>query len=118
MVRRNDISLAQAVLIVEDAKRLIAEGMSLFGASVECGVGYEWLRRRIEPGYAEKSNAKVRARLIHPSPSMTRVDANVRPSQSDLARRRAEIPKDTRDFTQRFCGDPLPGRSALDRRRA
>lgn len=27
-----------------------------------------------------------------------------------------QIPKDTRDLTARFCGDPLPGRSALDLR--
>lgn len=26
------------------------------------------------------------------------------------------IPADTRDLTARICGDPLPGRSALDRR--
>lgn len=26
------------------------------------------------------------------------------------------IPEDTRDLTARFCGDPMPGRSALDRR--
>lgn len=28
----------------------------------------------------------------------------------------SEIPKDTRGLTARLCGDPLPGRSALDRR--
>lgn len=28
----------------------------------------------------------------------------------------AEIPQDTRDLTARICGDPLRGRSALDRR--
>lgn len=28
----------------------------------------------------------------------------------------AAIPKDTRGLTARLCGDPLPGRSALDRR--
>lgn len=28
----------------------------------------------------------------------------------------AAIPDDTRNLTARFCGDPLPGRSALDRR--
>jgi hypothetical protein len=27
----------------------------------------------------------------------------------------ASIPEDTRDLTARLCGDPLPGRSALDR---
>lgn len=29
-----------------------------------------------------------------------------------------EIPHDTRDLTARVCGDPLPGRSALDKMRA
>lgn len=29
-----------------------------------------------------------------------------------------DTPPDTRCFTARFCGDPLPGRSALDRRQA
>jgi hypothetical protein len=32
------------------------------------------------------------------------------------AARLAEIPPDTRNLTQRIAGDPLPGRSALDRR--
>lgn len=41
-----------------------------------------------------------------------------KPSQKALAdrARRAAIP-DTRDNTGRLQGDPLPGRSALDRRR-
>lgn len=29
-------------------------------------------------------------------------------------RRLLSVPRDTRDLTARFCGDPLPGRSALD----
>lgn len=38
-------------------------------------------------------------------------------SVDEAARRlQAQIPEDTRDITARFCGDPLPGRSALDRR--
>lgn len=32
-----------------------------------------------------------------------------------LAARLAEIPADTRTLTQRICGDPLPGRSALSK---
>lgn len=35
-----------------------------------------------------------------------------------LEERLAEIPADTRNLTARICGDPLPGRSALDRRQA
>lgn len=27
------------------------------------------------------------------------------------------IPQDTRDLTGRLCGDPLPGRSAMDRKK-
>ncbi len=35
---------------------------------------------------------------------------------STVMARLAEIPADTRSKTARLCGDPLPGRSALDRR--
>ena len=35
---------------------------------------------------------------------------------SDLEARLAEIPEDTRDLTAVVMGDPLPGRSALDKR--
>ena len=38
-----------------------------------------------------------------------------KPSPQDLAARLAEIPADTRSFTARTFGDPLPGRSALDK---
>lgn len=34
------------------------------------------------------------------------------------AARAMNVPNDTRDLTARICGDPLPGRSALDRRNA
>lgn len=30
----------------------------------------------------------------------------------------AQVVRDTRDLTAKFCGDPLPGRSALDRRQS
>ena len=38
-----------------------------------------------------------------------------KPDPHDTAQRLRAVPRDTRDFTARFCGDPLPGRSALDR---
>ncbi|MCM0752013.1 hypothetical protein DEA98_14180 [Brucella pseudogrignonensis] len=47
------------------------------------------------------------------------------PMDDETRRRRAEIealidaiPQDTRSKTARLAGDPLPGRSALDQRRA
>lgn len=41
-----------------------------------------------------------------------------RVTSRDLALARRRIPPDTRDFTARFFGDPIPGMSALDRRGA
>lgn len=38
-----------------------------------------------------------------------------RPKPEDIEARWAEIPADTRNLTARIFGDPLPGRSALDR---
>jgi len=40
------------------------------------------------------------------------------PIKADRERMLASIPDDTRTLTGRIMGDPLPGRSALDMRRA
>jgi hypothetical protein len=42
--------------------------------------------------------------------------ARFRPTPAELRALARAIPPDTRDVTARLCGDPLPGRSALDRR--
>lgn len=41
-----------------------------------------------------------------------------KPDPEELRARYAEIPQDTRDLTAVICGDPLPGRRAIDRRQA
>lgn len=117
MGRRNDISLAQAVLLVTEGRRLRDEGMPINRIARELGVGDEWIRRRLIPGHREKANAAWRADHPPTGPSKVKIEP-YRPKKDEVDRLRASIPKDTRDFTQRFCGDPLPGRSALDRRRA
>lgn len=38
-----------------------------------------------------------------------------KPSAEELREKLRSIPRDTRDLTGKLCGDPLPGRSALDR---
>lgn len=35
-------------------------------------------------------------------------------ARADAERLLRQVPRDTRDLTARFCGDPLPGRSALE----
>lgn len=52
-------------------------------------------------------------RQIRQTPDMTRPSEK---ALADLARRQAT--PDTRDNTGRLLGDPPPGRSALDRKRA
>lgn len=42
---------------------------------------------------------------------VTRLHGHV--NEAVAAARLAEIPTDTRNLTQRICGDPLPGRDAL-----
>lgn len=45
-----------------------------------------------------------------------RRDGDPMPSLAEMRRLLAAIPVDTRNLTARVCGDPLPGRSALDKR--
>lgn len=58
-------------------------------------------------------------RALHDAGVMSiKSHADARPSASELMERVREIPLDTRDLTAKVFGDPLPGRSALDRREA
>lgn len=61
-------------------------------------VGEDWLKRRLVEGYVSRANQRYRAQMGYAKPVKN------------------PPPPDTRDFTARFCGDPLPGRSALDQR--
>lgn len=118
MPRRPRYDLSPTVVkdLIDRAKQMRDEGKSIGGIARELDIGYEWLRRRLDPGYAERSTAKWRA--CYAKESFTKVTTKWRPRNDEIAQRLAEIPPDTRDFTARQFGDPLPGRSALDRRRA
>lgn len=60
----------------------------------------------------KEASAAKRAAGLHQEEGSSRIAA------ADLKQLRRLLPIDTRDLTAAFCGDPLPGRSALDRRRA
>lgn len=46
----------------------------------------------------------------------TELRRNRRKTHKDfMTMQKANTPEDTRNVTQKFCGDPLPGRSALDK---
>lgn len=69
--------------------------------------------------YALSDASQRRAAIIRRAslgpPTVTRLRVSV---EQDAAIRLTEIPEDTRDLTGRFFGDPLPGRSALDQKKA
>lgn len=73
------------------------------------------IKRWLDPKWAERSrqyqrDTYQRVEDVHLVP----LDRG--PDERDLKARWREIPPDTRDLTARLCGDPLPGRRALDRR--
>jgi hypothetical protein len=57
-------------------------------------------------------------KTYYASPIDRRGEREVKPDPREVARLKAAIPQDTRSTTGRVFGDPLPGRRAIDRRRA
>ncbi len=100
--------------IAAEAKALIDQGWAKTRVAAHLGVSEFWLRCQTIRGYREDHNEKTRiARSFE-----TYHHAERDPLTNDQLRDvRASIPKDTRDFTARIFGDPLPGRSALDQKR-
>ena len=88
----------------------------------------ETIRTHLDPVYAKKRRDAKRAsdRRHHAKQREQRLADPVLhprvlhggPTKREWQNRVAEIPDDTRDLTARVFGDPLPGRSALDRRMA
>ncbi len=106
-----------------EAARVLWGTMPTKAVALASGVPYDALRRALEPGYAERRRAVVNARRKGLDASgRTKSDGSPahitepKPRDADVAARLAEIPEDDRGLTARLCGDPLRGRSALDKR--
>ena len=106
-----------AVVDADKARRLIDEGMSVRAVARLFGVTPVAVRRYVDPEYRAKLNEQSRQYAERQRHAKNH-QAEPRPPEVDAEARQAEIPSDTRGFTSRFLGDPLPGRSALDRRKA
>lgn len=84
----------------------------------ELGVDGTTAHIAVDPEYAAVRRARINHRRREKSeitPEMRRA-GDRRVSEDDAKVALASIPADTRDLTARMLGDPLPGRSALDRR--
>lgn len=112
---------------IDTAREMLASGMSLkavgehFGVSgdtVKCKTDTEYHLRRVRrnnKNRAEKRPHEVPARTA--GRFYVQSSARSAPDADCIAARLAEIPRfDTRDFTARMFGDPLPERSALARK--
>lgn len=91
--------------LLSRARELRDEGMKWSRISARLGVSEDALRRRCDQRYAEHRNSRVRA-WRSSGGKLVAVTFDPPPA-----------PQDTRNLTARVMGDPLPGRSALDKKR-
>jgi hypothetical protein len=95
-------------------------GATWRAAAEASGLTYFKFRVAIDPEYGQLRRASINARrrrLGNKSsiPSTAhRTDRTVSPDEAIVAL--ASVPADDRSLTGRLLGDPLPGRSALDRK--
>ncbi len=108
-MRRSRLSISPAQ--VDQARQLRALGRSWDSIGAEFGLHPDTMRRRIDPAYARSERFKYTGPMSFIRAGESRV------SPADAARALAGVPVDTRTRQARFMGDPLPGRSALDRLR-
>lgn len=102
---------------MEFAKRLRKAQVGWAGIARATGRSVDEVRRRLDPDYREKRRIAERKRYRHkyekaPMPHYQPYHIN----RADAERALASVPADTRSSTGRVFGDPLPGRSALDKR--
>lgn len=95
------------------ARQMREEGKSYKAIGRRFGVEEHTVHARLDPVYAEQRRKRN-------GRTTKAVREHVRPAIDDAEafRQFASFPKDTRNLTARLCGDPLPGRSALDMRNA
>lgn len=120
--RWHDIPTDVQQVILEEARQLRASGMNWTDIGAKLTVHKTTLRCNLEPEYRAKMKvawASTDARKeMQGSRRSAGLVADERVPMADLAARLAEIPEDTRTPAARLMGEPMPGRSALDRRRA
>lgn len=82
----------------------------------ELGVSHTAIRCWIDTAYRKRRNAEA---LLRDRESRARRSPHRRAKEPSKARQDEVlqiVPLDTRGLTGRLCGDPLPGRSALEKR--
>lgn len=106
------------------ARRMREEGISWTAIGREFLCKPETIRRHIDLEWAtrererKRNNKKNQQSQKPKAPTVISHPVRGKISQLEIAAAIAKIPKDTRTSTSKWLGDPLPGRSALDQKRA
>lgn len=100
-----------------EARRLQAGGMSIVRIAIAMSLPEHRVRCALNPEYAAKygTTRERRKQAAIVSLQYHAVDPRIRRDAVKLYR---QVPADTRSLTAQLAGDPLPGRSALDRDRS
>ncbi len=99
------------------ARQMRDSGRGYYAIAITFGLSSgSTIRQWLDAGYAERCRQAARARRasIPKSPVTARSAKTIDQDALQLAK---QIPPDTRDTTARLCGDPLPGRRAIDFKR-
>ena len=81
-------------------------------------VSTDVIKRALVPKWREMRNKKAKETRSYLVGYGGFVNVTDRDAWESAKHRLKEIPEDTRSLTGYLCGDPLPGRSALDRRQS
>lgn len=108
------INLVISDEILLRAQDMRARGLSWAAVGRELRVSEHQLRKRLEPAYAERHREAGRSRYRSIQSGVVIVNSIVPPDVEEERSRALSCSE--RTLTAEFCGDPLPGRSALDRR--
>lgn len=99
---------------------LAREGRAWRHAAAVTGIPYDALRRALDPNHKAQRNERAnRARIRDHKAIISRFELGTNRAphdEAEMRRLKASVPDDMRSITGRLCGDPLPGRSALERR--
>ncbi len=105
--------------VLSKALDLKSMGLKWETIAKRLGVGSDGLKRRLDPEYRHRRNLQIQEAQFRRDNGETRMyNIASRVPMSEIYRLLDTVPADTRSLTGRACGDPLPGRSALDKYRA
>lgn len=109
---------AQKDINMDEVRGLLAQGLTIKQIAKHMGHTFTTIKMRLDPYYAAMRKQRINElrSIARYGRGRSHVTTTRRAASDDVDERLQEIPHDTRTKTARLCGDPLPGRSALDQR--